>query len=161
MSRVMVGALVAAVALGGTIYWELRGSMEPGVAAVTSGRSPLIGTVRSAPGLATVDAVQGWVATVLGRPLFREDRRPPKTANDVVMKGDEPTRLTGVITGPFGNRAIFMSGANPQPIVAKEGTRVSDFVVRSIQPDQVIVESDGGVRTLKPSFADEAKSPHR
>jgi hypothetical protein len=161
MSRIMVGALIAAVALAGTIYWELRSSREPGIATVTSGRSPLIGNVRSAPGLATVDAVQGWVSSMLGRPLFREDRRPPKTGNDVVLKGDEPTRLTGVITGPFGNRAIFMSGGNPQPIVATEGTRVSDFVVRSIQPDRVIIESDGGVRTLKPTFVEDAKPPRR
>ena len=158
----MVGALVAAVALAGTIYWELRSSTQPGIATVTSGRSPMIANVRSAPGLATVDAVQGWVSNMLGRPLFREDPRPPKTTNeDVVQKGGESTRLTGVITGPFGNRAIFMSGGNPQPIVATEGARVSDFVVRSIQPDRVIVESDGGVRTLKPAFVEDAKPPHR
>jgi hypothetical protein len=70
-------------------------------------------------------------------------------------------RLTGVITGPSGNRAIFMSGKNPQPIVAKEGTHVNDFVVRSIRPDEVVVDTDGNLRTLKPAFAEEAKTPHR
>jgi hypothetical protein len=157
----MVGALVAAIALAGTIYWEFQESARPDIAATTSGRSPLMGTVRAAPGLATVDVVQGWVSTALGRPLFREDRRPLKTANDAVSKGDAPTRLTGVITGPFGNRAIFMSGENPNPIVATEGAHVSDFVVRSIQPDQVVVESGGTVRTMKPSFADSANPPRR
>jgi hypothetical protein len=161
MSRVLASALVAAVALAGTIYWEVRSYSDPNIATVTSGRSPLMGTVRAAPGLASMDVVRGWVATALGRPLFREDRRPPKTADDVVQKADAPTRLTAVITGPFGNRAIFTSGENTQPIVAKEGAHVSDFVVRSIQPDQVVVESDGNVRTLKPSFAGDAKSPHR
>jgi hypothetical protein len=161
MSRVLAGALVAAVVLAGTIYWELQGSAVPDIAAATSGRSPLMGAVRAAPGLASIDVVRGWVVTALGRPLFREDRRPPKTANDVGLKGDAPTRLTGVITAPTGNRAIFMSAESPLPIVAKEGAHVGDFVVRSIQPDQVVVESGGNVRTLKPSFAEDAKSPHR
>jgi hypothetical protein len=158
MSRILAGALLAAVALAGTIYWEVQDSARPDIATVTSGRSPLIGTVRAAPGLASIDAVQGWVATALGRPLFREDRRPSKTAKDATAKGDAPPRLTGVITGPFGNRAIFMSGENPQPVVVREGAHISDFVVRSIQPDRVIVEADGALRTLKPSFAGDAKS---
>ena len=111
MSRVLAGAAVAALALAGTIYWEKRDSARPDIAATTSGRSPLMGTVRAAPGLATIDVVQGWVSTALGRPLFREDRRPTKIANDAVTKVDAPTRLTGVITGAFGNRAIFMSAA--------------------------------------------------
>jgi hypothetical protein len=161
MSRVLVGALVAAVVLAGTIFWEMQDSAQPDIAAVTSGRSPLMGTVRAAPGLATIDVVQGWVSTALGRPLFRGDRRPLKTANDVVAKGSAPPRLTGVITGPSGNRAIFMSGESPNPIVATEGARVSDFVVRSIQPDRVIVESEGTLRTMKPSFADGTGAPRR
>jgi hypothetical protein len=161
MSRVLAGALVAAVALSGTIYWEVQDSARPDLAAATSGRSPLMGTVRAAPGLATIDVVQGWVSTALGRPLYREDRRPPKAANNLAVKGDAPARLTGVITGPFGNRAIFMSADSPNPIVAKEGERVSDFVVRSIQPDRVDVESGGTVRTMKPSFAEGASPPRR
>jgi len=161
MSRVMAGALIAAVALAGTIYWEVRGSPDPDIATVASGRSPLVGTVRAAPGLAAVDVVQGWATTVLGRPLFRADRRPSKTANETVAKADEAPRLTGVITGPFGNRAMFTSGGNPQPVVVKEGAHVGDFVVRSIRPDEVIVDVDGSLRTLKPAFAETAKSPRR
>jgi hypothetical protein len=76
-----------------------------------------------------------------------------------VLKGDAPTRLTGVITGPFGNRAICMSAENARSLVAKEATRVSDFVLRSIEPGRVVVESDGMVRTLKLSFSEVAKSP--
>src|ERR1700722_17086348 len=129
MTRVLVGSLVAAVALAGTIYWEMQDSAQPDIAATTSGRSPLMGTVRAAPGLATMDVMQGWMTTALGRPLFREDRRPPKNATAAVANGSAPPRLTGVITGPFGNRAIFMSGESPNPIVATEGARVGDFVV--------------------------------
>jgi hypothetical protein len=161
MNRIMIGAVIAALVLIGTIYLELHSSAEPDIATVTSGRSPLAGTVRAAPSLASMNVVQGWATTVLGRPLFRSDRRPPQTAGEAVTKADDVLRLTGVITGPFGNRAIFMSGKNPQPIVAKEGTRLSDFVVRSIRPDEVVVDTDGNLRTLKPAFAEGAKPPHR
>ncbi len=159
MSRVLAGALVAAVALAGTIYWETRNSAAPDLGAA-SGRAPLMSTARAAPAADTNDVMQGWVATSLARPLFREDRRPTKTSDDVVLKGDAQTRLTGVITGPFGSRAIFMSSAeNAKPLVVKEGAHVSDFVVRSIEPGHVVVESDGMPRTLKLTFSDAAKSP--
>ena len=87
------------------------------------------------------------------RPLFRQDRRPPKGADEVARGGNEPLRLTGVITGPFGNRAIFRSGESAKPIVAEEKAQLNGFTVRSIEPGKaVIVETDGTVRTLKPSF---------
>jgi hypothetical protein len=158
MSRVMVGVLVAAVALTGTIFWEAQDPATPDLGAAP-GRTALTKAVRAAPGPDTNNIMQGWVSTALARPLFREDRRPAKTADGVVLKGDAPTRLTGVITGPFGNRAIFMAAENAKPLVAKEGTRVSDFVVRSIEPGRVVVESDGMVRTLRLSFSEVAKSP--
>jgi hypothetical protein len=160
MSRVLAGALVAAAALAGAIYWETQDAAAPDLGA-TTGRLPLTSMVRAAPAGDTNDAAQGWISTSAARPLFREDRRPPRTSDDVVMKGDAATRLTGVITGPFGNRAIFMSSAeNAKPLVVSEGARVSDFVVRSIEPGHVVVESDGMARTLKLTFSDVAKPPH-
>ena len=85
--------------------------------------------------------------------MFRTDRRPPKGADEVARGGNEPLRLTGVITGPFGNRAIFRSGESAKPIVAEEKAQLNGFTVRSIEPGKaVIVETDGTVRTLKPSF---------
>jgi hypothetical protein len=64
-----------------------------------------------------------------------------------------PLRLTGVITGPFGNRAIFRSGESAKPIVAEEKAQLNGFMVRSIEPGKaIIVETDGTVRAMKPSF---------
>jgi hypothetical protein len=71
----------------------------------------------------------------------------------VALKGDEPLRLTGVITGPFGNRANFRSGESAKPFVAEEKAQLNGFTVRSIEPGKaVIVDTDGAFRTLKPSF---------
>jgi hypothetical protein len=41
----------------------------------------------------------------------------------------------------------------------KEGAHVGDFVVRTIEPGHVVVESDGMVRTMKLTFSDAAKTP--
>jgi hypothetical protein len=57
------------------------------------------------------------------------------------------------MTGPFGNRAIFRSGESAKRIVAEEKAQLNGFMVRSIEPGKaVIVETDGNVHTLKPSF---------
>jgi hypothetical protein len=93
-----------------------------------------------------------WMATALERPLFRENRRPAKSI-DIGNPADGPARLTGVMTGPFGKRAIFTSPNEARPIVVIEGGRVADFVVRSIGPGQAIIEADGSMRTLRPAFA--------
>jgi hypothetical protein len=156
MSRILAGALVAATALAGTIYWEVQDPAVPDIAPAP-GRSPVSGTVHAAPAPETNEVLQDWVATALARPVFREDRRPARTADAAGPKGDAPARLAGVITGRFGNRAIFMSGGNAKPIVAQEGQRVSDFVVRTIEPGQVVVEADGMVRTMKLTFSEAAK----
>jgi hypothetical protein len=57
------------------------------------------------------------------------------------------------MTGPFGKRAIFASPSEGKPVVVGEGGRVTDFVVRSIDPGLAIIEADGGIRTLRPAFA--------
>jgi hypothetical protein len=161
MSRVLIGAGIVAAAMAGTIYWEILAPAGPDPSAIAPSRSPLMSNVRTAPGPDVDSVMQGWVTTSLERPLFREDRRPTKTAEDVAAKGDGPTRLAGVITGPFGNRAIFMSGENVKPVVAKVGAHVGDFVVRTIEPGQVIVESDGTARTMKLTFSAAAATPRQ
>ena len=109
MSRLLPVALAVAALLLGTIVWELQDAAGPDPG-LPSGRSSAAPVARAAPGAETGDVLQGWVATALERPLFRQDRRPPKGADEVARGGNEPLRLTGVITGPFGNRAIFRLG---------------------------------------------------
>jgi general secretion pathway protein N len=95
------------------------------------------------------------VATILARPLFRDNRRPvADAAAAVASRGDDQARLSGVVTGPFGNLAIFTSAANPKPIVVHVGGRISGAIVRTIEPGRVVVESGSGVHTLTPVFAD-------
>lgn len=161
MSRLLPVTLVVAAILLATIVWEVRDSATSDFGS-PPGRSsvPQAGRTLSAP--ETDDVMQGWVATALERPLFREDRRPVSTPGDPARRANGPLRLTGIITGPFGSRAIFQSADGAKPIVAEEKANLNGFVVRSIEPGKaVIVEPGGNVRTLKPSFVESEQTPHR
>ena len=158
MSRLLPAVLAVAAVLMATIVWELQDGAGPDPG-TPSARSSAVPVTRAASEAEPSDVLQGWVATALERPLFRTDRRPPKGADEVARGGNEPLRLTGVITRPFGNSAIFMSAGDTKPLVVKEGARVGDFVVRSIEPGGVVVEAAGRVRTLQPSFAQGPATP--
>jgi hypothetical protein len=151
MSRILALAVVVAAALVATIVWEVQAPVGPEPGA-TPGRPVAPGRVRAAPAADPAAAAQGWMATALERPLFKENRRADKSSTDMAVKGEGPMRLTGVITGPFGNNAIFMAAGDAKPLVVTEGMQVGDFVIRSIEPGQVVVEGDGNVRTLTPAF---------
>lgn len=149
MSRLLVLAAVAAT-LAGVIVSELM-PMTVTASAAPPERQTAPDLIHGEAGSIPELPVGPWVATALERPLFRENRRPAKPAAGVVQV-DRAVQMTGVITGPFGNRAIFASPDNPKPIVAAEGGKISDFVVRSISPGLVIVETETGIRTLRLSF---------
>jgi hypothetical protein len=153
MSRLFTAALMVAGLLGGVLAWEVQDFSRPEPEQVLRPRAaPPV--ARNAGASEPGDIVQEWVATALERPLFREDRRPPKGAAAVAARGNEPLRLTGIVTGPFGKRAIFLSSDSPKPIIAQENAELGGFTVRSIEPGKaVIVEPDGTVRTMRPAFA--------
>lgn len=151
----MATAAVLLAAIVGQLHAFVGPTLEGAPA-----RLVLPGTVLDVSGVEVDDVARAWVGATLERPLFRADRRPPKAPADPVAEADEPIRLTGLITGPFGNRAIFVSGQDPKPHVAVEGARVGSFLVLSIGPDRAVVESGGNVRTLRPAFV-ETKSPLR
>ena len=92
---------VLALALGGVVAAELA---APGAAPVAvppmPGRVPV---AAAAP--AGVGRVDGWVGTILARPLFSPSRRPAATAA-AAGPGGLP-RLAGVIVGPEGKTVIF------------------------------------------------------
>jgi hypothetical protein len=152
MSRLLLPSLVVAVALLATIGWEVQSASQHG-ADDTPGRPTPSSLAAAIPAPAPADPVDSWVTTSLERPLLRESRRPDKTAGDTRVKGDDILRLAAVMTGPFGNRAIFIVPGNAKPVVAKVGAQVSDFVVRSIEPGRVVVETNSVVRTFKPVYA--------
>ena len=121
------------------------GALTPPAAAET-------GTLaRSGP---TSDALAGDAASIIERPLFSPTRRPgDRPANPVtegVSKEGLP-RLTGVIFGPSGGRAIF-AGADGKSRIAGEGDSIGAFKVRSIAPGLITLSGSEGDRVLRPSY---------
>jgi hypothetical protein len=152
MNGVLLGSLIAAASLGTTIYWEAHSIVTPDVAKAAV-QVAIPNVVHNAAAVDPTGAVEGWLATALARPLFRESRRPENELAGVASNRDQPTRLAGVITGPFGNRAIFMVTADDsEPITVREGAHIGNLVIRSIEPGQVVVEVGGSVRTMTPTF---------
>jgi hypothetical protein len=151
MNRGLAGSLIVAVVLVTTICCE-AGSYVGWVPGDMPVRSPVAGVQSVAPATDPAEVAQGWVSVALERPLFRANRRPDAALDHVTLRTDASARLAGVITGGFGNRAIFMPAADAKPVIVKAGDRIANLVVRSIEPGRVVVESGGGIQTLKPSF---------
>jgi Type II secretion system protein C len=157
MKGILPFALAMALGLAGVIYLELQSLVEPDAGAAP-GRPPASAAVASpAPG--REEAAQDWGATALGRPLFSTDRRPAHAAEVTAAKAAQDMRLTGVIAGPFGRRAILVVAGNAKPVVVEAGDRVGGAVVREIGKGQVVVEADGAVRTLAMPFMTAASPP--
>lgn len=120
MKRVLPIALAVAAGLAGVVYLELEGAAEPDAGAVP-GR-PLAPAAAAAPAPHREDAAQDWAATALGRPLFSADRRPVHAVDATAAKAAQDMRLTGVIAGPFGRRAILVVRATPSRSSSRPGT---------------------------------------
>jgi hypothetical protein len=102
-----------------------------------------------------------WVATILARPLFSPDRRPPSEGSAAAGNPipDDLPRLAGVIVGPFDRSAIFAIDGG-KPVVLREGGRLNAWTVRLIRAGEVEVEGPGGTRTVHPSFQSSSEAPN-
>lgn len=122
----------------------------------TTAKDPL--SLRSSAALppgAPGEDIRGALASVLGRPVFRPDRRPYReetpaasmrnyelelsryTALGVLMIGDEQKALV-----------IGKGGAKGERWEVGAGDELPGFTVKSIRPDGLILEADGREFTL-------------
>lgn len=86
------------------------------------------------------------VATLLARPLFTPSRRPappPAAAAPPALQ-----RLTGIIVGPFGKRALFASNGAGKTLAVDEGGAVGPWTVQAITSRTVTLTGPGGRREL-------------
>jgi hypothetical protein len=144
------------------LVWELVApepdANDPAPAAAVSATGPLE-TATAKPGKPVphafdADALTGVTASITERPLFSPGRRPSREVAKAVAAG--PTtgalpRLTGILVGPAGGRAIF-AGADGKSHTAAEGDAIGDFKIRAIDPGAVTVSGSEGDRVLRPTF---------
>lgn len=100
----------------------------------------------------TPDHTPEWVETILARPLFSPDRRPPAGTTAAAAHAPQGLpRLSGIVVGPFGRSAIFVPDGGKALVVA-EGSRVDAWTVQKIDEDAVRISGPGGTRTIEPTF---------
>ena len=91
--------------------------------------------------------IQDWTQIVLARPLFSPSRRPAST----VVAGPQQPRLSGIVMGPDGRRAIFAGDGDARGIVAGIGQQAGAWQVQAIDQNSVKVIGPDGLHTLTPA----------
>lgn len=102
--------------------------------------------------VAAPDHSAQWAATVLSRPLFSPQRRPPAPAATAAQAAATLPRLAGILVGPGGARAIFAPDGGGKPIVLSPGARLDGGVIRAIGVGGVVLARAGGEQVLHPHF---------
>lgn len=122
---------------------------------------PVIAAVRRhrPTGAALPDQTNGWVATIVSRPLFSPTRRPQDMAQAADGKQGPAVlpRLAGILIGPGGSRAIFAPEGS-KPIVVSAGATVSGTTINAITQGAVVITGPDGRQVLRPAFDHATKS---
>jgi len=155
-----LGLGLLATVLAAAIVLELDDAAPP--AGSGTGVVPIRQKAKVEPRAATQDPgdrTDNWLATALARPLFSRDRRPTDAEPNT---GAGPTlglpRLTGVVIGPFGQRAIFAATDGGRPTVLSVGKTLGAYTVEKIEPGGVTVSGPEGRHQV--ALAADAKERH-
>jgi len=167
MTRIGLLALSGtAVALAATVGLELQpwsgdeGTMSPNRPYVPPAAvAPATGPVTTAAGPAAEPAHR-YVRTILDRPLFAPNRRPPPPAAGLP---DAPAlgvpRVAGILVDGGRRSVIFAAAEGGKPQVLTEGAMVAGFRIDQIDSAQVRVVGPNGTRVLRPSFDPSRPAP--
>jgi len=152
-----LGLGLLATVLAAAVVVELNGASPP--AGSQTGGVPTRQKAKVEPRAAAQDHSDGtdkWLATALARPLFSPDRRPTD-AEPNAGTGSKLglPRLTGVVIGPFGQRAIFAATDGGRPTVLRVGKTLGEYTLDKIEPGGVTVSGPEGRHRV--SLAADAK----
>jgi type II secretory pathway component PulC len=85
---------------------------------------------------------------VTERPLFSPDRRPAPEASETLGSWSALT-LAGIVVTPDSREALITHGTPPKIVHLQEGQSVDGWVVRSIEPDRIVVANGGEQHELR------------
>jgi hypothetical protein len=141
-------ALACAIVLASEVIdFAPRADLPPGGLAGTPASLMTAKTAtQQHPSPKTVDET---VVAILARPLFSPARRPQ--APSVVQAG--LPRLSGILSGPGGNYAIFQPVGAPRSITAGAGAALGGWTVQAITTGGVILTRRNERLVLHPTFA--------
>jgi hypothetical protein len=99
------------------------------------------------------DETPAWVSTILRRPLFEPSRRPQSSPAAAGASPASLPRLTAIIINGHDRKVIFAGAGTAQPIVAEEGSRIGEFMIKTIGAGEVTVVGLDGPHVVRPSFS--------
>jgi general secretion pathway protein N len=149
IDRLLASLGVGCILLGGVIVAELTA----GDGGASDGPAVAHPVDRSAAPRPQAPRDEELLATILARPLFSPNRKPP--ADEVAGQPAGPdlndVRLTGIVVAADRRLAIFaLPGA--KALVRGEGETVNDWRLDTITPHQVVLSGPAGTRTLQPKI---------
>jgi len=154
-----LGLGLLATVLAAAIVLELDKRAPP--AGSETGVVPIHQKAKVEPRAAAQDPGDGtdkWLTTALARPLFSRDRRPTDAEPDTTGTIGSLPRLTGIVIGPFGQRAIFAATNGGRPTVLAVGKTLGAYRLEKIEPGGVTVSGPEG--RVQVSLAADAKERH-
>ncbi len=143
----LAGALaVIAAGLGMVVAMEWNAPASSPAAEVP----PAAATVSKATAPAPVFSLAPLsnFAAVTDRPLFAPDRRPAPEASETLGSWSALT-LAGIVVTPGSREALIAHGTPPKIVHLQEGQSVDGWVVRSIEPDRIVVANAGEQHELR------------
>ena len=129
---------VLAVVLAAGIVWQWSGT--DALASDPALPSPAVPSIKP-----TAANAGEWARTALARPLLQPGRRLPAPSQAAAPQ-NAPPRLTAVMSGPFGRRAILASGG--RSLTVEEGADAEGWTVLAISTAGVSVRGRDGERML-------------
>ena len=145
LAALAVLALALAAVMGLELGARTTDEADMNLAPLSAG--PQAASAATAP--AAVSHRRDWVHTILARPLFAPNRRPP--AGLAAAPAGLP-RVAGILVHGDSRSVIFAAAGGGKPQVVAEGAEVAGFRVRSIESGQVTVVGPDGPLVLRPSF---------
>ena len=87
-------------------------------------------------------------SAVTERPLFSPDRRPAPEAGETLGSWSALT-LAGIVVTPEAREVLIAHGTPPKIVHLQEGQSVDGWIVRSIEPDRIVVANGSEQHELR------------
>jgi hypothetical protein len=149
MANAIVCTALLASEISGVSFWSNQDGFD-----VAPEPQPTIEQTAARPMPYRAELVDQLAARAVARPLFSPTRRPPSPPAVQGRIRAEPPRLSGVLSWPGGNSAIFQSDKAPHPTIVGEGSTLGEWTVQTIAAGTVTVSRGDERLLLHPSFAD-------
>jgi hypothetical protein len=150
---VLIGGILLSAEIAGVVSWPNRQDEGPNVMELRT----VTGKVAVARADPTSYPLDAWVVRISARPLFSSTRRPALVQAVRANRPAELPRLSGLISWPGGNYAIFVPEKSSHTVVVGEGATLGQWTVQNITADTVTIRH-GEKRVVMHTSFDNAPS---